>query len=187
MFIDKDTGLIIGAEQIASPNFDDRPEGVNIELLVIHNISLPPGEFGGQYVAQFFTNLLDPQAHPYFMEIASMQVSSHLFIRRDGALIQFVPLHRRAWHAGASQFQGRSRCNDFSIGIEMEGTDTDPYTEAQYVTLAEVTRLLQQAYPALGQGNIVGHCDISPGRKTDPGQAFNWGRYLQDVGLPDNS
>ena len=166
-----------GARRLPSPNQDARPEGEEISLLVIHGISLPPGEFGGPWIDALFANRLDPAAHPYFREIAHLHVSAHLLIDREGRLTQYVPFDRRAWHAGRSRFGDREACNDFSIGIELEGTDTIPYTDAQYARLAEVTRWLMRRYPALGRERIVGHCHIAPDRKTDPGPAFDWGRY----------
>lgn len=175
--IDRDTGLLVDARQQPSPNCDDRPAGCEIELLVIHNISLPPGEFGGDYIDQLFCNCLRASDHPYFAGIAGLRVSSHLLIRRDGATVQYVPFGRRAWHAGESRFQGREACNDYSIGIELEGTDDLPYSESQYESLATVTAALMSIYPALDIPRIVGHCDIAPGRKTDPGPAFNWSHY----------
>jgi AmpD protein len=164
-------GLAREARQVASPNYDERPDESLIELVVIHNISLPPGEFGGNGVIELFTNQLDPEAHPYYREIHQLRVSSHFFIRRDGELIQFVPCEKRAWHAGVSQWQGRERCNDFSIGIELEGDDATPFEEAQYVTLNALLDTLKITYPIAG---IVGHSDIAPGRKTDPGPCFDW-------------
>ena len=175
MHIDR-CGLLHGARFIASPNCDERPEGSTIELLVIHNISLPPGEFGGPGIVELFTNRLDPGAHPYYHEIAGRKVSAHFLIRRDGELIQFVPCGRRAWHAGESNWRGRSRCNDFSIGIELEGTDAVPFENAQYERLAELARALARTYPGVAS---VGHADIAPGRKTDPGPCFDWGRYRE--------
>jgi N-acetyl-anhydromuramoyl-L-alanine amidase len=160
-----------------SPNSNDRPDPQDISLLVIHNISLPPGEFGTGYVQDFFRNQLDVQAHPYFETIATLQVSAHLFIERDGKVTQFVPFHRRAWHAGASCFEGVDNCNDYSIGIELEGTDEIPYTDAQYTTLTKVTRQLMATYPKLTAERIIGHQHIAPGRKTDPGSAFDWVGY----------
>ena len=165
--------------QTPSPNADERPTGCNVDLLVIHNISLPPGEFGGRYIDDLFCNCLDPQAHPYFAEIAHLEVSSHLLIRRDGAAVQFVPLNRRAWHAGQSAFGGRERCNDFSVGIELEGSDNTAFTDAQYHRLAEVTVAIRALFPAITDQRIVGHSDISPGRKTDPGPCFDWTRYRE--------
>lgn len=173
MRIDSD-GLLQGVRYIASPNCDDYPAGDSIELLVIHSISLPPGEYGGPGIVDLFTNKLDPNAHPYYREIAGRKVSSHFLIRRDGEVIQFVPCNKRAWHAGGSSWRGRSRCNDFSIGIELEGDDDSPFEDTQYERLAELTRALQVMYPIT---DIAGHCDIAPGRKTDPGPCFDWVRY----------
>jgi len=164
-------GVVDTACQIASPNCDARPPGMAIELVVLHNISLLPGEFGGNGVAELFTNRLDPSAHPYYAAIHQLKVSAHFFIRRDGELIQFVPCSQRAWHAGLSQWQGRERCNDFSIGIELEGDDATPFEDAQYATLNTLLAALKQHYPIAG---IVGHSDIAPGRKTDPGPFFDW-------------
>ncbi|MBK9161739.1 MAG: 1,6-anhydro-N-acetylmuramyl-L-alanine amidase AmpD [Nitrosomonadales bacterium] len=167
-------GWLAGAERQPSPNCDERPGG-EIELLVIHNISLPPGEFGGDGVPQLFSNTLDPDGHPYFRTIAGLKVSSHFFIRRNGGIVQFVPCTRRAWHAGTSCWQGRAGCNDFSIGIEIEGSDFVPFTDAQYVVLHDLTLALRASYPIRG---IAGHSDIAPQRKTDPGPYFDWMRYL---------
>jgi AmpD protein len=167
-------GLLVGGEYIPSPNCDDRPAGA-IELLVIHNISLPPGEFGGDGVQRLFTNTLDAHAHPYYQTIAGLKVSAHFFVRRDGWIIQFVPCLKRAWHAGESCWQSRPRCNDFSLGIELEGSDTIPFTDMQYAVLGDLTLALRKAYPAL---SIAGHSDIAPQRKTDPGTCFDWARYL---------
>ena len=172
-------GWLVDAVHCPSPNFNQRPNGMPIDLLVIHNISLPPGEFGGGWIQRFFQNQLDPQAHSYFASIASLQVSSHLLIDRLGNITQFVSFLDRAWHAGASQFEGRDNCNDFSIGIELEGTDHTPYTEAQYTALVHVTRLLLATYPAMSVDRIAGHVDVAPSRKTDPGPAFNWTVYRQ--------
>ncbi len=162
---------------LASPNCNDRPDGAAIDLLVIHNISLPPQHFGGGHVQQLFLNTLDPGRHPYFATIADLAVSSHLYIERDGELTQFVPLDKRAWHAGVSAFGGRPNCNDFSIGIELEGTDDTPYTDKQYCRLVEVSAVIMNTYPRITLERIVGHCDIAPGRKTDPGASFDWQRY----------
>ena len=170
-------GVVTSAIQRNSPNQDGRPEGCTIDLLVIHNISLPPGEFGGPWIDDLFMNRLDPTAHPYFATIASRQVSSHLLIRRDGEIIQYVPLHMRAWHAGESCFDNRERCNDFSIGIELEGSDDTQYTDSQYISLANVTNEIQKLFPAISNERITGHSDIAPGRKTDPGPNFDWERY----------
>lgn len=166
-------GIASGARFIASPNHDARPPRVEITLAVIHNISLPPGQYGGDGVIELFTNRLDPNAHPYYAEIHALQVSSHFFIRRDGSLLQFVPCGERAWHAGASNWQGCERCNDFSIGIELEGSDFDPFESAQYATLNQLLAALKEAYPIR---DVTGHSDISPGRKTDPGPFFDWSR-----------
>jgi AmpD protein len=167
-------GLIKGARLLASPNCDDRPPGCAVDLLVIHHISLPPGEFGGPGILQLFTNALDPAAHPYFRTLAGTRVSAHFLIRRDGQLLQFVPCAKRAWHAGESSWKGRSGCNDFSIGIELEGTGEDSFTTPQYRRLAALTRALRARYPIR---DIVGHSDIAPGRKADPGPHFDWARY----------
>ena len=170
-------GWLDEARQLPSPNCDQRPGDEPPSLIVIHNISLPPGEFGGNAVEELFTNRLDWDAHPYYQGIRGLEVSAHFFIRRDGELIQFVPCSMRAWHAGASSWCGRERCNDFSIGIELEGSDELPFTEAQYASLAELTRTLKETYPVTG---IVGHADIAPGRKTDPGPHFDWARCRRD-------
>ncbi len=174
MRIDPSTHLIVGVNYVPSPNADARPEECNVDLIVIHNISLPPGEFGCGHIHQLFTNVLDENAHPYFTEIKGLQVSSHLLIERSGTLTQFVPFNRRAWHAGQSSFRGRSCCNDFSIGIELEGTDDCEYTDQQYRVLSAVIISLQMTYPTLSSQNIVGHSDIAPERKTDPGESFDW-------------
>jgi N-acetyl-anhydromuramoyl-L-alanine amidase len=172
--IDRQTGLIGEALYVPSPNCDDRPLDSAIDLLVIHNISLPPGEFGGPHIDALFSNTLDPTLHPYFAGIASAKVSSHCLIRRDGQLVQYVPFHKRAWHAGESCFMGREHCNDYSIGIELEGTDTVPYTTAQYRVLSALILALHTVYPDLSVERIVGHSTIAPSRKTDPGPAFEW-------------
>jgi AmpD protein len=174
MVVDSDTGLLDSAEQVNSPNFDDRPQDTQVDLLVIHNISLPPGQFGGPWISDLFTNQLNPEAHPYFKEIHSLKVSAHILIRRDGSIIQFVPFHKRAWHAGQSNYGGRNRCNDFSIGIELEGSDDHPFEEPQYQQLTALIKALLQAYPSLSTEHITGHSDIAPGRKTDPGPYFDW-------------
>lgn len=165
------------ANQIPSPNFDDRPETDDISLIVIHSISLPPGEFGNDCINQLFCNQLKPDEHPYFKEIHQLTVSSHLVIKRTGEINQYVPFDKRAWHAGSSSYEGRERCNDYSIGIELEGTETIPYTEAQYQQLAAIVRVLLDAYPGLSPERIVGHSDIAPGRKTDPGPSFDWQKF----------
>jgi AmpD protein len=149
-----------------------------VDLLVVHSISLPPGQYGGAYIDAFFLGQLDINAHPYFSEIATLQVSAHLLIDRNGRVTQYVPLHLRAWHAGQSEYGGRCNCNDFSIGIELEGLDTDTFTDAQYQSLAEVTAAIMAAYPAIDRGQITGHSDIAPGRKLDPGPGFDWSRYF---------
>jgi len=163
-----------------SPNFSDR-EANDISLLVLHNISLPPGKFGGGYVEKFFLNELDSQEHPYFKEIEDLRVSSHLYIKRDGSITQFVPLDKKAWHAGISSFKGQENCNEFSIGVELEGTDEVPYERAQYTSLIEITMFLMKQYPHLNKDNIVGHSDIAPERKTDPGSSFDWDYYLSKL------
>ena len=174
MLIDKISGLLDEARQQESPNCDSRVNESDISLLVIHGISLPPGKFGHDYIDQLFTNTLDVNEHPYFKEIEGLKVSSHLLIRREGEIVQYVPFTKRAWHAGISCFQERECCNDFSIGIEMEGEDNTPYTEPQYQVLAKVIKQLLATYPNLNETSIVGHSDIAPGRKTDPGEAFDW-------------
>ncbi|CAK0747980.1 N-acetyl-anhydromuramoyl-L-alanine amidase [Gammaproteobacteria bacterium] len=170
-------GWLVGARRVESPNQDDRPAGAEIDLVVIHNISLPPGEFGGTWIDLLFTNALPSEAHPYFETIKGLRVSTHLLIRRDGELVQYVPFHKRAWHAGVSQWNGRERCNDYSIGIELEGSDDIPYTDAQYAALAKSIPILVRAYPKI-VNHFVGHNDIAPGRKTDPGSAFDWSRVI---------
>ena len=174
--IDLDSGLMRGVRQIASPNHDSRPPGVEADLIVVHGISLPPGEFGGPWIDRLFTNTLPAGVHPYFTEIGSLRVSSHVVIERDGAVTQYVRFTERAWHAGKSNYQGREACNDFSVGVELEGTDTQPYTDAQYDSLAKAVAALCAAYPRLSPARLVGHSDIAPGRKTDPGPAFDWPR-----------
>lgn len=175
--VDAATGLLVGARQIPSPNCDQRPPGVTADLIVIHGISLPPGEFGGPHIDALFCNCLDPAAHPYFNEIQGLRVSSHLLIRRTGEVVQYVPLHQRAWHAGPSSYAGREACNDFSIGIELEGTDDTPYAAVQYDRLCATIQALQAGMPGLRDAPIVGHSDVAPGRKTDPGQSFDWPRF----------
>ncbi len=165
---------LLDAEHCPSPNCDERTPAGEIALIVVHGISLPPGEFGGPWIADLFLNRLDPDAHPYFREIAGLKVSAHVVIRRDGQIVQFVPFSKRAWHAGQSCFRGRDVCNDFSIGIELEGTDELPYTEAQYRSLTALIAVLRSRYPNIDADAITGHADIAPGRKTDPGPAFDW-------------
>src|ERR1700678_1792100 len=174
--VDRESGLMRGARQIASPNHDSRPAGVEADLIVVHGISLPPGEYGGPWIDRLFTNTLPADVHPYFAEIGALHVSSHLAVTRDGAVTQYVRFTDRAWHAGKSHFEGRAACNDFSVGVELEGTDTQPYTAAQYDRLAEIVAALCAAYPRLSPARLVGHRDIAPGRKTDPGPAFDWPR-----------
>lgn len=181
MLQDSDNGIrsARSIQFIASPNCDERPEGTTITLLVIHNISLPPGEFGGNGVTELFTNRLQPEKHPYYATISGLKVSSHFFIRRDGETMQFVPCSLRAWHAGLSCWRNRTRCNDFSIGIELEGSDDTPFTDAQYTVLAALTQCLRAQYPI---ADIVGHNHIAPERKTDPGPYFSWRAYAELVG-----
>lgn len=174
-------GRLEPATQVASPNHDARPQDSTIDMIVLHGISLPPGQFGGPEVEQLFCNTLDWDAHPYFGGIRGLEVSAHLFIRRDGEVIQFVPFGMRAWHAGASSFRGRSCCNDRSIGIEIEGEDETPYDDRQYEVLAPVLSAILTAYPAISARQIAGHCDIAPGRKSDPGPAFDWLRLYDDL------
>lgn len=169
-------GWLEQVERCPSPNFNARPTG-EISLLVIHNISLPPGQFGTGCVQQFFLNRLDSQAHPFFAEIAGLQVSAHFLIERSGQVTQFVSCLERAWHAGQSVFSGRSGCNDFAIGIELEGTDQTPYADAQYAALQALTRACMLRYPQITPERICGHSDIAPDRKTDPGPAFDWARF----------
>ena len=164
------------SKQTPSPNFDERPDPADISLLVIHCISLPPGVFGNENIDKLFCNLLNPDDHPYFKEIYNLSVSAHLLIKRDGSCVQYVPFDKRAWHAGQSRYKGRERCNDFSIGIELEGTESIAYAEAQYVQLAAVIDTLLKSYPKLSRQRISGHSDIAPGRKTDPGPSFDWQR-----------
>ena len=175
--IERATGLLAGVRQVLSPHFDARPQGVAPELIVVHGISLPPGEFGGPWIDRLFAGDLPPDAHSAFRDVAALRVCAHALIRRGGDITQYVPFGMRAWHAGESQFRGRSGCNDFSIGIELEGTDATPYTEAQYQSLAALVAALLASYPTLATERIAGHSDIAPGRKTDPGPAFEWERW----------
>jgi AmpD protein len=175
--IDPATGLVAGARQVLSPHFDARPPGVLPELIVVHGISLPPGEFGGPWIDRLFTGSLPPDAHPYFRDIARARVSAHALIRRDGTIVQYVPFGQRAWHAGQSHYRGRPACNDFSIGIELEGTDDTAYADLQYEQLAALVEALLAAYPTLSVDHIAGHSEVAPGRKTDPGPAFDWERW----------
>jgi len=180
MQINKTTGLLDDCTQCLSPNRDTRPDDTPIDLIVIHSISLPPGEYGGDAIERFFQNELDQDEHPYFEDIHQMQVSSHVLIKRDGEVVQFVPFNERAWHAGQSNYCGRERCNDFSIGIELEGTDTDAFEDAQYQKLEQLIAALRNTYPDISD-NITGHSDIAPGRKTDPGTGFDWNRLWQEL------
>lgn len=182
MHVDPATGRLAGARFVPSPNHDERPPGAAIELLVVHGISLPPGEFGGPWIDALFTNALDPAAHPYFATVAGLRVAAHALIRRDGEAVQYVPFHRRAWHCGESAWRGRPGCNDFSVGIELEGADDVPYTDAQYQALADLARALMAAFPGITRERIVGHSEIAPGRKTDPGPAFDWARLRRALG-----
>ena len=168
-------GWLAPCRRLESPNQDERPAGEAPTLLVVHSISLPPGEYGGDAIERLFTNRLDPAAHPYFREIAELEVSAHFLIRRDGELVQFVPTTRRAWHAGASSWRGRERCNDFSIGVELEGSDSGPFEAAQYERLAALIAALRARHPLR---ELAAHSDIAPGRKTDPGPGFDWPRLL---------
>ena len=184
MKVDPATGLLIGIRQVLSPHFDARPNNILPDLIVVHGISLPPREFGGPWIDRLFTGNLPPDAHPYFREAAApgRRVSAHALIRRDGQVIQYVPFHSRAWHAGQSEYQGRKSCNDFSIGIELEGTDDILYTDQQYDQLVLLVRALLAAYPTLSSEHITGHSDIAPVRKTDPGPVFDWPRLRSQVG-----
>lgn len=172
-------GWLDEADRLVSPNCDQRPDPGDIALIVVHGISLPPGEFGGDWIGRLFTNSLPADAHPYFAGIQHLRVAAHALIRRDGALLQFVPFHLRAWHAGVSSYRGRERCNDFSIGIELEGTDDTPYADSQYAKLAQLVAALIDHYPKLSAETIAGHSDIAPGRKTDPGTGFDWERFYR--------
>jgi len=176
-----DDGWMSGAIRVPSPNCDERPAGTDVTLIIVHGISLPPGRFGGDGVIRLFTNTLDPDADPYYRGIAQLRVSAHFFIRRDGALVQFVTCARRAWHAGASSWRGRPACNDFSIGIELEGSDDRPYADPQYAALSQLARVLRRRYPIR---DMVGHSDVAPGRKTDPGTSFDWPRLGRMLGVP---
>ena len=184
--IDAATGLMAGARLVESPNQDGRPPGVAADLIVIHNISLPPGEYGGPWIEALFQNQLPADRHPYFATIQGLKVSSHLLIRRDGAVVQFVPFTNRAWHAGQSSYCGRERCNDYSIGIELEGSDDEAFELAQYRSLSRTVAALCAAYTSLSRDRMTGHSDIAPGRKTDPGPYFDWQRLhaLLDVDMP---
>lgn len=181
VIVDRTTGFIEGVRRIASPNHDERPAGAELGLIVVHGISLPPGEFGNGWIDRFFSNDLPGDAHPYFAAICTSTVSAHALIARDGRVTQYVSFNRRAWHAGRSEYCGRSACNDFSVGIELEGTDELPYEPAQYRALAELIAALRRAYPSLRGAEVVGHSDIAPGRKTDPGPAFDWALLAREL------
>jgi N-acetyl-anhydromuramoyl-L-alanine amidase len=181
MQIDRATGLLAGVTQVLSPHFDARPTGIVPHLIVVHGISLPPGEFGGPWIDRLFTGGIVSDAHPFFAQLAELRASAHVLIRRDGQIVQYVPFSARAWHAGESQYEGRSGCNDFSIGIELEGTDARAYEDAQYASLAQLIRALIATYASLAKERVVGHSDIAPGRKTDPGSAFDWERLTSLV------
>jgi AmpD protein len=174
VIIDSATGWIDGVRRVVSPNYDARPQGAELGLIVVHGISLPPGQYGNGWIDRFFLNDLPAGADPYFAAIAHLAVSAHVLIARDGALTQYVPFTQRAWHAGKSSYCGREACNDFSVGIELEGTDEEPYAAAQYLALATLIATLRRTYPSLRDAAVVGHSDIAPGRKTDPGPAFEW-------------
>jgi len=171
-------GVLAGAVQVPSPNCDERPADAAVSLLVVHNISLPPGQFGGETIVQLFTNTLDFAAHPYYETLRDLKVSAHFLIRRESELIQLVPCAKRAWHAGSSSWRGRERCNDFSVGVELEGADDQAYSDSQYSRLAELLVALRRRYPIV---DVVGHIDIAPGRKTDPGPAFDWGHFRESL------
>lgn len=179
------SGWLQGCKHVPSPNCGQRPVEASVELLVLHNISLPPGEFGGPHIEALFTNQLDPQLHPYFTEVADLKVSAHFLIRRDGEVVQFVATTENAWHAGLSSWRGREKCNDFSIGIELEGTDTHVYTAGQYSALSQLIQACWRAHPKIEPKAIVGHSDIAPGRKTDPGPSFDWHRLREEIGVEE--
>lgn len=185
--LNTETGLLSTARQCPSPNADSRPSGCSPDAVVVHGISLPPGEFGGPWIDQLFSNQLSDCAHAYFRSIADLKVSAHVVIRRDGELVQYVPLHQRAWHAGLSSLYKRERCNDFSIGVELEGCDETPYSNAQYRQLAVLCRVFQHRWPAITRDRIVGHSDVSPGRKTDPGDSFDWSRLMREMDTTNTS
>jgi N-acetyl-anhydromuramoyl-L-alanine amidase len=181
LHVDPGTGLLVGVRQVLSPHFDARPGGIEPDLIVIHGISLPPGEYGGPWIDRLFAGVLPGDAHPYFRGITALRVSSHALVRRTGEIVQYVPFGARAWHAGESEYCGRTGCNDFSIGIELEGVDDRPYEDAQYASLTTLLSALLAAYPSLTREDIVGHSDIAPVRKTDPGQAFDWPRVRKGL------
>lgn len=167
--------------KVSSPNFDERSNPPDISLIVVHCISLPPGQFGEIYISQLFCNQLNPDEHPYFKEIYQLKVSAHLLIKRDGEIIQYVAFNKRAWHAGVSEYKGKTKCNDYSIGIELEGIETQAYTDQQYKQLSQVIKILIRHYPGLSASDVVGHSDIAPGRKTDPGEIFNWEKLFSSL------
>jgi N-acetyl-anhydromuramoyl-L-alanine amidase len=175
--LDSEKHWLNNVRQVPSPNCDDRPQDCEIDLVVMHGISLPPNEYGGDFIDQLFTNTLDPQQHPYFAEIVALRVSSHLLIDRKGEVTQYVPFSDRAWHAGVSEFEGRQTCNNFSIGIELEGRDDEAYEAVQYELAANLVKLLMQNWPEITKQRVVGHCHVAPGRKTDPGEAFDWQHF----------
>jgi AmpD protein len=179
MRVDVSTGLLVGVKQVLSPHFDARPAGIEPDLVILHGISLPPGEYGGPWIARLFTAGVPPDVHPFFETLQGLRVSAHVLIRRDGEPVQFVSFNERAWHAGRSAWQGRESCNDYSIGIECEGTDELPYESAQYDTLRTLLPMLSGAYRGITRDRIVGHSDVAPGRKTDPGSAFDWSRIRE--------
>lgn len=185
MNIDIETGLLDAAQYIASPNQDNRSGEQATDLIVLHNISLPPAQFEDNWVPKLFTNTLPADQDPYFESVRELKVSSHLYIRRNGEMFQFVPFHQRAWHAGISCYQDKTGCNDFSIGIELEGTDDIAYEKIQYDVLAETLEILTATYPDLKKERITGHCDIAPGRKTDPGESFDWKKLKQLLNIRD--
>ncbi len=176
-----DDGWLQGVRHLPSPNCNLRPENTDVNLLIIHNISLPPAQFGGGFVDQLFCNTLDCNAHPYFEQLRDLRVSAHFFIDRSGEVTQYVSLDQRAWHAGISQWDGQENCNDFSVGIELEGTDTLPYADAQYTALQKIARQIMAYFPSMTADRIVGHCDVAPARKTDPGTAFDWKRFRHNL------
>jgi len=181
--VDAASGIMRGVRQFKSPNHDARPDGVECDLIVVHGISLPPGTFGGPWIDYLFSNALPADAHPYFATISDRKVSSHLLVRRGGEITQYVSFNDRAWHAGQSSYAGREACNDYSIGVELEGADTTPYADVQYQVLANSVAALCHAYPRLSPQRLVGHSDIAPGRKTDPGPAFDWSRARRLIEL----
>jgi AmpD protein len=183
VIVDPNTGWIVGIRRVASPNFDERPIGSELSLIVVHGISLPPGEFGNAWIERLFCNDLPADVHPYFATIKGLTVSAHVLVDRHGTPTQFVPFDRRAWHAGRSEYCGRGACNDFSVGIELEGGDDIPYERAQYRTLAQVIAALRRGYPSLAAAAVVGHSDIAPGRKTDPGPAFDWSELQRELAI----